>query len=62
MVWISVALVDGLIRSSRASDWYNFADAVPGFVNIAIMIFFVIYTQKYYLSNTPVQTENKDGS
>ena len=38
MVWISVALVDGLIRSSRASDWYNFADAVPGFVNIAIII------------------------
>ena len=37
-VLLSVVFTLGLIRSSRASDWYNFDETVPGFVKTVITI------------------------
>ena len=38
MVFLSVVLTLGFRRSSRASDWYNLAVAVPGLVKTPITI------------------------
>ena len=38
MVCSSVVFTLGFKRSSRASDWYSFEDAVPGLVRIAIIM------------------------